>query len=119
MSLLDGLLRDALLQTVMQQDVYLAIRTDAPASGGAGTWDDPYYAGNPALSDSANAALFDGILSTKIQANQTVRLGPGTFQTKGSREWEPVSGTRIFRERDGRNNLATGQRYGRGGSLGC
>jgi len=100
MSLLDGLLRDALLQTVMQQDVYVAIRTDASSSAtqpiGSGTWDDPYGG------TSDNAAWFDYMMSHNVQANQTVRLGPGTFPTTGNSAdgvyagWAPVNGVRIL-----------------------
>src|SRR5262245_60715727 len=107
MSLLDTfVVRDAVLQTVMQQDVHFAVRSDAPASGGSGTWDDPYYAaqpnpGNSSAINSSNAALFDGIMTNKVGPNQTVRLGPGTFCTKGSdgaghQGWAAQSGMRIL-----------------------
>ena len=97
MSLLDGLLRDALLETVMQQNIFLAIRTDAPAGGGSGTWENPFYAGAPTLTDSQNADLFDGIMSDpdKVPEGSTVFLGPGTFMTRGSAGWTPNDGLRI------------------------
>ncbi|HTG45367.1 MAG TPA: hypothetical protein VK633_12625, partial [Verrucomicrobiae bacterium] len=100
MSLLNAFLRDALLQTVMQQDVYLAVRTDAPAGGGAGTWDDPYYAASPSLSESANADLFDAVMnsSTKVPVGATVRMGPGTFFTKGNAN----NGTGAWAAKNGR-----------------
>ena len=47
MSLFDALLRDSLLNTVVQSDVYIAIRTDG--APGAGTEEDPYNGGKPLL----------------------------------------------------------------------
>lgn len=89
MSLLDGLFRDALLQTVMQQDVYLAIRTDNPAGGGAGTLEDPF--------DASTSVKFDGIMadSVKIPEGTTVHLLPGVYETAGMTAWQPRSRTRI------------------------
>jgi hypothetical protein len=65
-----------------QQDVYIAIRTDNPGNStpvGTGTWSDPY--GGP--SDSGD--WFDYTLTNYVQINQTARLGPGLFATKGNR----------------------------------
>jgi hypothetical protein len=109
MSLLDPIaVCDAVLQTVMQQDIYLAVRTDAPLGGGAGTWDDPFYAaqpnpGNSPAIDTSNAALFDAIMNDpgKVPAGSTVHLGPGTFCTKGNQKtgggaWQPRVGCRLL-----------------------
>src|SRR2546423_4756737 len=72
MSLLDGLLRDALLpRTVMQQNYYIALRTD---SFGSGTREDPY---------SGSGANFD-LAMNPIPANSTIFLGPCKFDSNGN-----------------------------------
>ena len=77
--------------SVMQQDVYLAVRTDGLPGGG--TWDDPY--------DASTAAKFDSVMATKISPGQCIRLLPGEFQTNGSSgdgtfsAWAPQDGVRI------------------------
>lgn len=104
MSLLDGILLDNLLQTVMLQDVWLANRTDYSAStkAGAGTELDPFQAqGTDADADPP----FDQImreLKTKYPAGVTVRLLPGTYYTRGahsgyttSQGWQPFNNLRI------------------------
>ena len=93
MSLLDPIaVCDAVLETVMQQDVHIAIRTDNPGNAtpiGSGTVSNPY--GGP-----ENAGdWFDYTMTNKVGANRTVRIGPGTFRTKGSQAWSPQSGQRI------------------------
>lgn len=101
MSLLTGLLRDALLETVMQQDVYVAIRTDAASNAtqpiGSGTAEDPYggTAGNPLWLD---ALLADAV---RVPVNTTIRFGPGIFDTKGNtgsggNGWAPRDGWRML-----------------------
>lgn len=100
---MESFLTDALLQTVMLQDIWLAVREDAPAGGGAGTWDDPFYAANPNLTDAQNADLFDAIMNdpVKVPEGFTVRLGPGTFYTRGhstssTGAWSPRNYTRLL-----------------------
>jgi hypothetical protein len=78
---------------VMQQDMYVAIRTDNP-SNALGTWEDPF--------DGSTAAKFDTIMSTKISAGQCVRLLPGIFETTGHSGtssgggWAAQNGVRIL-----------------------
>lgn len=101
MSLLTGFLRDALLQNVMQQDVYVAIRTDAASNAtqpiGSGTAEDPYggTVGNPLWLDALLADVF------RVPPNTTIRFGPGTFDTKGNtgsggNGWVPRDGWRML-----------------------
>src|SRR5690349_6611526 len=106
MSLLDGFLRDALLQNVAMSDVYVAIRNDNPNSPGyaipvgSGTASDPF--GGPANSGD----WFDYVMShlpTGTPAGSipvTVRIGPGEFLTKGGSDtaqaWAATSGMRIL-----------------------
>lgn len=77
-----------------QQDVYVAIRTGTPPPVGSGTWDDPY--------NGATAAVFDALMadSSRIKANQTIHLLPGTYETTGNNSsgsgWKPQSGQRIL-----------------------
>ena len=103
MSLLDALLRDSLLNTVVQSDVYIAIRTDG--APGAGTEEDPYNGGKllPTLDTDkppvvlANATTFDTLMNA-LPAGVTIRLGSGIFCTRGypaSTGWKPKSGQRI------------------------
>jgi hypothetical protein len=93
---MDALLEDALLETVMRSDVFLAIRTDSPAGGGRGTADDPYDASF--ISGGGGTSKFDAIMAdpTKIPSNTTVRLAPGTYVTKGDTGWKPRSFIRII-----------------------
>ena len=88
MSLLDAFLRDAWQQPVVKSDVWFAYRSD-PAVG-QGTKEDPWN-GN----DSKVPGNFDAKMSL-VPANTTVRLGPGTFTTKGHQGWTPqATGLRI------------------------
>lgn len=89
MSLLDVfVVRDAVLETVMQQDVYVAIRNDASASAtqpiGAGTWDDPWGG------TEDNPAWFDYMMTNKVQPNQTVRLAQEPSQRQGTLGMQPT-----------------------------
>ncbi|MBI2928155.1 MAG: hypothetical protein HYY24_21000, partial [Verrucomicrobia bacterium] len=87
MSLLDAFLRDAWQQPVVRSDVYFADRTDSAV--GLGSHDDPYN-GN----DSKVPGNFDAKLNS-VPANTTIRIGPGTFKTKGTTGWAPKSGQRV------------------------
>jgi len=84
MSLLDGLLRDALLETVMKQNIHVAIRNDAAAGApqpiGRGTAEDPYGG------RADEATWFDALMAdpVRVPPNSTVLLGPGSFGTKGN-----------------------------------
>lgn len=65
MSLLDALLRDAPLATVVQSDVWFAIRQDG--ARGSGKQDDPY--------DGSTAAAFDSVMaSLASNRNLTIHL---------------------------------------------
>lgn len=103
MSLFDAFLRDALLNTVVQSDVYIAIRTDG--APGAGTEEDPYNGGKPLPTLDAdkpavvlaNATTFDTVMNA-LPAGVNIHLGPGIFCTRGypaSTGWKPKSGQRI------------------------
>ena len=91
---MDGLLRDNLLsRSVMQQNYYIARRTDGAA--GSGTREDPW--------DGSTQAKFDTAMST-VPPNSTIFLGStydnGTdhpFETKGfaNGSYLPQSGQRI------------------------
>ena len=84
MSLFDAMLRDSLLNTVVQADVYIAMRTDG--APGAGTASDPYNGGKPFANPSspqtsevqANATTFDTLMNS-LASGVAIRLGPGTF----------------------------------------
>lgn len=88
MSLLNAFLRDGWQQPVVKSDVFFAYRTDTAL--GSGTRDDPYN-GN----DDKAPGNFDSKLDA-VPANTTIRLGPGTFKTKGTAGWTPKSGQRII-----------------------
>ena len=73
MSLLDALLRDSLLNPpVMQQNYYIALRTDGVK--GAGTMEDPF--------NGSTQALFDAAINN-IPAFSTIFLGPSKFDANG------------------------------------
>lgn len=96
MSMLDGLLPTALLDTVMAQDVYVAIRSDATGNNlvGSGTLGDPYGG------LESGVGWFDTVMQSKVNPEQAVRLGPGIFKTRGYNHgantgWRPLNGMRI------------------------
>src|SRR4051812_47136433 len=101
MSLLDGLLLDSLLNPpVVAQEIWLANRTDSPATG-AGTQADPYSAGGTI--DDADP-IFDQVMRKIGDAWDsakplTIRLQPGEYFTRGynpnytsTEGWRPRSG---------------------------
>ena len=100
MSLLSGLLLDSLLNTVVQQDVWLANRTDSAT--GAGTELDPFSvpATLPENIPSDWDPSFDQILRA-LPSHTAIRLMPGLYWTRGfnpsysNRGWRPASGMRI------------------------
>jgi hypothetical protein len=98
MSLLDALLEESLLDSVVTHEVWIAIRTDGPSGEGpfgAGTQNDPY--------DGSTQAKFDKLMKDVVPSKATIRLGPGVYQTKGGTghnrfegDWRPKSGQRII-----------------------
>jgi hypothetical protein len=96
MSLLDALLEESLLDSVVTHEVWIAIRTDGPSGDGpfgAGTQNDPY--------DGSTQAKFDKLMREVVPSQATIRLGPGIFQTKGGAghntpgAWLPQGGQKI------------------------
>ena len=74
MSLFDAVLRDGVLNPpVMQQNYYIAIRSDE--AFGSGTFDDPW--------NGSTQTFFDAAMSL-VPENSTVFLGPCTFTSSGS-----------------------------------
>ena len=73
MSLFDALLRDSLLNTVVQSDVYIAIRTDG--APGAGTEEDPYNGGKPLLTSGTDPDKLG-----RVQENATTSSWPQSGQ---------------------------------------
>src|ERR1051326_7105136 len=68
-----------------RKEVWLALRADGAL--GSGSAQDPY--------DSSSPGLFDDRMNS-FQANTTIHLGPGVFQTRGSTVWNPKSGWRFI-----------------------
>ena len=96
-SLLDALLLDGLADSVIEagsakRDVFIALRKDDQP--GRGTESDPY--------DGSRFGFDLAMHKLGVDPEPTdfhvVRLGPGTFLTKGSKEgdWRPHSGQRII-----------------------
>lgn len=79
MSLLDALLLDP-----APFDIWIAARTDGV--NGSGTLNDPY--------DGSTQARFDAIMKAitiQTESNPvTIHLGPGTFETNGTRLRVPL-----------------------------
>jgi hypothetical protein len=74
MSLFDALVDDAVLsRPVMQQNYYIALRTDG--AKGSGTFDDPWNGSTQAMFDAAMGA---------VPENSTVFLGPASFDSNGN-----------------------------------
>lgn len=79
-----------------RREIWICWRKDGGSQliFGAGTQDDPY--------DGSTYQKFDKVMATMIPAGATVRLGPGTFETKGGYSsdtngaWRPESGWRII-----------------------
>ena len=103
MALIDGLLRDSLLENIARSEVYIALRSDLKSDStrfGAGTADDPYDGSRVDLGGGNYFYKLDKILRDFVLPNATIYLSPGEFQTKGYRNsasdgWTPKSGWRI------------------------
>ena len=94
-SLADALLLDALADSLIESDaskreVFIAIRTDGRA--GSGTEKDPFDGSGFGF----DAAMIR--LAPPYPDSVVIRLGPGTFRTKGSVAgvWAPRNGQRII-----------------------
>jgi hypothetical protein len=90
MSLLDALIEDELWMPAPvvgsagppdtrepRREIWICLRTDGGSQliFGSGTEDDPY--------DGSSYSKFDEVMSTRIPKNATIRIGPGTFETRG------------------------------------
>ena len=74
MSLLDAVLEEDLLShNVMQQNYYIALRSDGAI--GSGTTEDPW--------NGSTRAMFDAAMQ-KVPENSTVYLGPCKFGSNGN-----------------------------------
>lgn len=98
MSIFEALLEDSLYETVVQQEVWLAVRTDGVP--GAGTIENPYNCSG-AVTDTD--PKFDQVMRQLAATYSgsvpvTIRLQPGTFYTRGNSAtngWAPKSKWRI------------------------
>ncbi|HUP81850.1 MAG TPA: hypothetical protein VM260_25085 [Pirellula sp.] len=103
MNLFDALIEDSIIAPLplkngeQRREIWICIRTDGAI--GEGSRVNPY--------NGATQPLFDALMrfvneTSKVQANMTVRLGPGVFQTRGGDgggfvgAWRPQSGQRII-----------------------
>lgn len=101
MPLSDAILRSglpaALLNTsASPKEVFVALRKDGAT--GTGSEQDPFNGVGYVGDNPANARRFDAVMGSLVGSGITVRLGPGTFLTRGRLRggWDPQPSQRVL-----------------------
>lgn len=101
MSLVEGLLLDNLLQSVVVAEYYIALRDDInldPNRLGQGTAEDPFDGSTVEVSPGTYVYKFDSAMAAIFASGgpKVIRIGPGTFKSRGTSAYYLVSGARVI-----------------------